>query len=81
MVALSAVKLLVNSLEKAGRDVTREKIVENLERLYRFETGQTPPLSFNPNRRVGATGTHVIGIDLDKKQLLLPAAWIELPEK
>ncbi len=81
MVALSAAKLLVNSLEKAGRDVTREKIVENLEKLYRFETGQTPPLSFNPNRRVGATGTHVIGIDLDKKQLLLPAAWIELTEE
>jgi ABC-type branched-subunit amino acid transport system substrate-binding protein len=81
MVALSAVKLLIDSLEKAGRDVTREKIVENLEKLYRFETGQTPPLSFSPNRRVGATGTHVIGIDLDKKQLLLPSAWIELTEE
>jgi ABC-type branched-subunit amino acid transport system substrate-binding protein len=81
MVALSAVKLLIDSLEKAGRDVTREKIVENLEKLYRFETGQTPPLSFGPNRRVGATGTHVVGIDLDKKQLLLPSAWIELTEE
>jgi ABC-type branched-subunit amino acid transport system substrate-binding protein len=77
-VALSAVKLLIYGLEKAGRDVTREKIVESLENLYHFETGQTPPLSFSPNRRVGATGAHVIGIDLDKKQLLLPDTWIEL---
>jgi ABC-type branched-subunit amino acid transport system substrate-binding protein len=78
LVALSAVKLLVYGLEKAGRDLTREKIVESLENLYHFETGQTPRLSFSPNRRVGATGAHVIGIDLDKKQLLLPDTWIEL---
>jgi ABC-type branched-subunit amino acid transport system substrate-binding protein len=78
LVALSAVKLLVYGLEKAGRDLTREKIVESLESIYHFETGQTPPLSFSPNRRVGATGAHVIGIDLDKGQLLLPDTWIEL---
>jgi ABC-type branched-subunit amino acid transport system substrate-binding protein len=81
LVALSAVKLLIYGLEKAGRDVTREKIIENLEHLDHFETGQTPPLSFSPNRRVGATGAHVIGIDLDKKQLLLPSTWIELTEE
>jgi ABC-type branched-subunit amino acid transport system substrate-binding protein len=81
LVALSAVKLFIYGLEKAGRDVTREKIVENLEKLYHFETGQTPPLSFGPNRRVGATGAHVIGIDLDKKQLLLPSTWIGLTEE
>jgi ABC-type branched-subunit amino acid transport system substrate-binding protein len=78
LIALSAVKLLIYALEKVGRDLTREKIVESLESLYHFETGQTPPLSFSANRRVGATGAHVIGIDLDKKQLLLPDTWIEL---
>ena len=78
LAALSAAKLLIYSLEKAGREVTREKIIEILEKLYHFETGQTPPLTFTPNRRVGATGAHVIGIDLEKKQLLLPPAWIEL---
>jgi ABC-type branched-subunit amino acid transport system substrate-binding protein len=78
LIALSAAKLLIYGLEKAGRSLTREKIVESLENLYHFETGQTPPLSFSLNRRVGATGAHVIGIDLDKKQLLLPDTWIEL---
>jgi ABC-type branched-subunit amino acid transport system substrate-binding protein len=76
--ALSAAKLLIYSLQKAGREVTREKIVEILGNLYHFETGQTPALTFTPNRRVGATGAHVIGIDLEKKQLLLPSRWIEL---
>jgi ABC-type branched-subunit amino acid transport system substrate-binding protein len=78
LAALSAAKLLIYSLEQAGREVTREKIIEILEKLYHFETGQMPPLTFGPNRHVGATGAHVIGIDLEKKQLLLPSAWIEL---
>ncbi len=78
LAALSAAKLLIYSLQKAGREVTRDKIIEILEKLDHFETGQMPPLTFTPNRRVGANGAHVIGIDLKKRQLLLPAAWIEL---
>jgi len=78
LAALSAAKLLIYALQKAGREVTREKIIEIFEKLYRFETGQTPPLTFTPNRRVGSNGVHVIGIDLEKKQLLLPSTWIEL---
>jgi ABC-type branched-subunit amino acid transport system substrate-binding protein len=76
--ALSAVNLLIYALQKAGREVTREKIIEILEKLYRFETGQTPPLTFTPNRRVGANGAHIIGIDLERKQPVLPSTWIEL---
>ncbi len=78
LASLSAAKLLIYGLEKAGRAVTREKIIEILEKLYQFETGQTPPLTFTPNRRVGVTGAHVIGIDLESQQLLLPSTWIEL---
>ena len=78
LAALSAAKLLIYGLEKAGREVTREKIIETLEKLYHFDTGQTPPLTFSPNRRVGSLGAHIIGIDLEKKQLLLPSTWVEL---
>jgi ABC-type branched-subunit amino acid transport system substrate-binding protein len=80
LTALSAAKLLIYALQKAGREVTREKIVEILEKLYRFETGQTPPLTFTPNRRVGANGAHIVGIDLERKQPRLPSTWIELEE-
>jgi ABC-type branched-subunit amino acid transport system substrate-binding protein len=78
LTALCAAKLLIYSLQKAGREVTREKIIEILEKLYHFDTGQTPPVTFSPNRRVGALGAHIIGIDLEKKQLSLPSTWIEL---
>ena len=78
LVALSAAKLLIYGLQKAGREVTRDKVIETLEKLYHFDTGQTPPLTFSPNRRVGALGAHIIEVDLEKKQLLLPSTWIEL---
>jgi ABC-type branched-subunit amino acid transport system substrate-binding protein len=76
--ALSAANLLIYALQNSGREVTREKIIEILEKLYHFETGQTPPLTFTSNRRVGAIGAHVIGVDPEKKQLLLPSTWIDL---
>jgi ABC-type branched-subunit amino acid transport system substrate-binding protein len=78
LAALSAAKLLIYGLEKAGREVTRDKLIETLEKLYHFDTGQMPPLTFSPNRRVGALGAHIVGIDLEKKQLLLPSTWIDL---
>jgi ABC-type branched-subunit amino acid transport system substrate-binding protein len=79
LTALSAAKLLIYALQKAGREVTREKVVENLEKLYQFDTGQTPPLTFTANRRVGIMGAHVVGVDLENKELLIPSsAWIEL---
>jgi hypothetical protein len=33
---------------------------------------------FTKNRRVGANGAHVIGIDLERKQPLPPSIWVEL---
>jgi ABC-type branched-subunit amino acid transport system substrate-binding protein len=78
LTALSAADLLIYGLQKAGKEVTREKIIEILEQLYRFDTGHTAPLTFTKNRRVGAKGAHVIGIDLERKQPLPPSVWVEL---
>lgn len=75
--ALSAAKLLVYGLQKAGRELTREKLIDTLEGLYRFETGQMPPLTFTPNRRVGTDGVHVLAVD--RNRLILPGTWVELP--
>ena len=35
-------------------------LTAELERLYEFETGLTPPITFTSNRRVGARGAYVI---------------------
>ncbi len=65
--ALAAAKLLVEGLRRAGRDLSRERLVAELEGLYTFETGLTPPLTFGPNRRIGARGAHVLAVDLKNK--------------
>jgi hypothetical protein len=52
----ATVKVFVEGLKRAGRELTREKLIAALEQLYRFPTGLTPPVTFNRNRRVGSDG-------------------------
>jgi ABC-type branched-subunit amino acid transport system substrate-binding protein len=77
-IALSSAKLLAHSLRQMGKEVSREKLVETLENFYDYNTGQTPAVTFNRNRRVGAQGVHVVGIDTQRKSLVLPSTWIPL---
>ena len=67
LASLAAAKLFVEGLRKAGRDLSRVRLVEGLESLYAFETGVTPPLSYGPNRRIGALGAHIVTVDLANK--------------
>ncbi len=65
--AFAAAKLFVQGLRKAGRNLTRVRLVDGIEALYDFRTGVTPPLSYGPNRRIGARGAHIVTVDLDEK--------------
>lgn len=59
--AYSTTTVLVEALRKAGRDLGRRELIAELERLYRFDTGLTPQITFTANRRVGALGAYVVG--------------------
>jgi ABC-type branched-subunit amino acid transport system substrate-binding protein len=76
--ALAAAKLLVEGLRGAGRTLNREGLVEAIEALYRYDTGLTPPLTYGPNRRIGARGAHVMGVDLIKKTNSPVGEWHEV---
>jgi ABC-type branched-subunit amino acid transport system substrate-binding protein len=76
--ALSSAKLLSHGLRQAGKEVSREKLVEILENLYSYNTEQTPSVTFTQNRRLGADGVHVVGIDLERKSVVLPSTWVPL---
>jgi hypothetical protein len=65
-------------LQQAGKEVSREKLVEILEALYDYSTEQTPAITFTQNRRIGASGVHVVGIDLERKSVVLPSTWVSL---
>jgi hypothetical protein len=52
--------------------------VDGLEALYDYETGVTPPLSYGPNRRVGARGAHVVAVDLANGSYQPIGGWHEI---
>ncbi|HEY6329322.1 MAG TPA: ABC transporter substrate-binding protein [Blastocatellia bacterium] len=76
--AYSAAKILVEGLRRAGRDVSREKLIEALEGLYEYQTGVTRPITYGPNRRIGAMGAYVVQVDLKDKRLAPASPWIEV---
>jgi len=79
--ALTAAKILVEGLKLAGRDLSREKFIRSLEKLYEFSTGLTPPITYGPNRRIGALGAHIVTIDLDKKSFVPVGHWMPLSDR
>lgn len=78
LTALSAARLLLEGLARSGRELSREKLIRAIEGLYEFETGLTPPLSYGPNRRIGALGAYVVPVDLIAGGLGADVEWIPL---
>ena len=74
--AFSAAKILVEGLKRAGREVSREKLIETLEGLSGYVTGLTPAVTYGPNRRIGAMGAYVVTIDLEKREFVPPSSWV-----
>jgi mono/diheme cytochrome c family protein len=58
--ALAAAAIIVEALRRAGRDVTRERLVDALETLQDFHTGLTPPVSYSTTRRIGSDGAWIV---------------------
>jgi ABC-type branched-subunit amino acid transport system substrate-binding protein len=58
--ALAAATIIVEALRRAGRDVTREWLVDALETLQDFHTGLTPPVSYSATRRIGSDGAWIV---------------------
>jgi ABC-type branched-subunit amino acid transport system substrate-binding protein len=69
--ALAGAEILGEALRRAGRDLTRDRLIEQLESLRGFETGYAPPVTYTPNRRLGARGAWVLRPDQG------PGEWVE----
>ncbi len=77
--ALAAAKLFVEGLRGVGRHLSRAALVDSMEALYAYETGVTPPLSYGPNRRIGALGAHLLTVDLvNQGYAPVDGSWQEL---
>jgi ABC-type branched-subunit amino acid transport system substrate-binding protein len=74
--AYAAARILVEGLKQAGQELSRDKLVTALEKLYDFETGLTPRISYGPNRRAGAMGAYIVSVDLERKEFVPLSDWI-----
>ncbi|HEV7507582.1 MAG TPA: ABC transporter substrate-binding protein [Thermoanaerobaculia bacterium] len=75
--ALGAAEVLIEGMKRAGRDLSREKLVDQLESLRGFATGYSPPVTYGPARRLGARGAYVMKLDLRAKSFIPQGGWVE----
>ena len=76
--AFVAAKVMVEGLKRAGRDLSRERLVRELEGLTDFQAGLMPPVSYNATRRIGALGGYVVRLDIGNKGFDEPSKWIAI---
>ena len=74
--AYIAARVLVEGLERAGRNFTREELVKALETLENFHPGLAPALSYGEGRRIGSEGVHIVPVDLTEDRFTEPVRWI-----
>lgn len=59
-ITFSAVKLLVEGLQKTGQELSRKKLMQNMEHIYQFDTGVLPPLTYGENRHIGSIDVAIV---------------------
>ena len=74
--ALASADVLIEALRRAGRDVSRDRLITQLEALRQWDTGFAPPVTYGPNRRLGARGAYVVKLDLAKKTFEPAGGWV-----
>lgn len=73
--AFSSMLLFSEGMKQAGRDASREKLIDALEGLHDFDTGLTPLISFGPGRRLGLSGAHIVTVDLPDQRFFRVAPY------
>ena len=71
--ALASAQLLVAALERAGRDLTRDGLMEAIDGIVALRTGLVPPLTYTPSRHIGSTGAYIVAISDEQRSIV----WID----
>jgi branched-chain amino acid transport system substrate-binding protein len=72
--------IIVEALERAGKDLTVEKFLDAFDTFKNWDTGGVaPPITINQKRRVVAVGGIILKADLIHKDLRPISEWIEAP--
>lgn len=70
--------VLEEGLKRSGRSLSRAKFAESLEKLFAFESGVTPSISYGPNRRVGVLGAHIVQVNLETHSFQPTGKFVQL---
>src|SRR5262249_43534465 len=62
--AYCAARVLQTALTRAGKNLTREKLLLALEQMHDYRTGLLPPITFGPDRRIGSHKAEFVCLDL-----------------
>jgi ABC-type branched-subunit amino acid transport system substrate-binding protein len=76
--AYTSAKILIEALKRVGKDLSRERLIQALEGFYNYQTGLTPPITYGPNRRIGAMGAYVVMVDLKEKKFVPVSGWVSV---
>ena len=70
-------QILIAALKDAGRELSITRFLSALERVKNLETGVSRPVSYGPERRIGAPGAYIFGIDVTTRRLIRKSDWLE----
>ena len=76
--AFQATRVLLEALERAGPDLSRDTLIAALEQFDNFAPGLSPPISFDIERRLGVRGAHVLRVDLEAGRLDSEKRWVPI---
>jgi ABC-type branched-subunit amino acid transport system substrate-binding protein len=80
-ISYAAAKIFIEAVKTSGRQLNRATFSSALEHLQGFDTEVLPPISFGPQRRIGAIGAFVVQVDPLTKQFTPRTGWMEPQEK
>jgi ABC-type branched-subunit amino acid transport system substrate-binding protein len=67
--------LLTKALQDCGRDLTREKLIDAIEKIKDFDTEGLGKIEFGPNMRKGTHYYRILKANFDKKIFVPVTDW------
>ena len=76
--AYSAARIAVEGLKRAGKRLSREKVIAAMEQLFDFDAGLNRPIRYGSSRRVALQGAYIVKLDRQQNRLKSTGYWVEL---
>lgn len=76
--AYGASEILIEGIKRAGKRLTRKKLVDEIEKFYAFDAGLNRPVTFGSQRRIGLRGAYIVRLDADSGNPVATDTWIQL---